>query len=527
MVRIGFELSARQQTTLTPRLQQSVKLLQMSTLDFSREVAEAIANNPFLEEHEDGSNSQGADGSKNAASEPAALNGNGDAPFSETFTDSDGAQLEAPTSFDTGYALSAGSDLDVTASMAAEPFAPDDPATQYIESAQGDAPLSYAGDYPAPRDPNRPDTDVGQWARTETNLHDVLRENACAYELSPRDRALVELIIEALDDDGYLRMPFSELAPDGEFSSAITDTEWETALHLVQQLAAPGLGARDLSECLRLQLDALPAATEGRDLACRIVTEHLDRLGKCDYAGLARVLTVSEDDVRDACVLIRSLDPRPAARYSSVDPSCYVVPDVIVRKVGKKWVALSNNEAVPRARLHDAYAQMFRESRCEDRYLMTKALQEARWLVRSLEQRNTTIHRVAAAIVARQQTFFDYGEIALRPLMLSEIADELGMHESTVSRATSNKYLASPRGIYEFKHFFSRELSTSSGGTCSAASVRALIQEMIEAEDPRDPLSDVVLAGKLAREGVMVARRTVSKYRAQIKYPAAEQRRVP
>src|SRR5690606_210371 len=283
----------------------------------------------------------------------------------------------------------------------------------------------------------------------------------------------------------------------------------------------------DLAECLSLQLKAMPADTPHRDLARRIVEDAIDRLGRCDYAGLARVLGVPESDVHEACLLIRSLEPRPGSRFSRVDPSCYVVPDVYVRKVGHLWVATPNDSATPRARLNTAYTQLFRQTRYDDRPLMAQALQEARWLMRSLEQRSTTIARVAQAIVARQQTFFDYGDVALRPMMLSEIAEELGMHESTVSRATSNKYLASPRGIFEFKYFFSRELATQSGGTCSAVAVRALIQEMIEAEDPNAPLSDVMLAQRLAQEGVRVARRTVSKYRAQIKYPPAEQRRRP
>src|SRR3546814_606780 len=270
----------------------------------------------------------------------------------------------------------------------------------------------------------------------------MLLTDASAYKLGERDGKLVQYIIEALDDDGYLRLAFKELADSMQFSSTPRDDEWEVALRLVQQLGTPGLGARDLAECLTLQLDALPEDTTGRALARRIVTEQIERLGRCDYAGLSRAFDCSSLEMQQACALIRSLDPRPGGRYSSVDPSCYIVPDIIVRKTGKAWSAIANDSAVPQARLNTAYAQVFKETRYNGRSLMAQALQEARWLVRSLEQRSTTIHRVAQAIVARQQTFFDYGEIALRPLMLSEIADELGLHESTVSRATSNKYLA-------------------------------------------------------------------------------------
>ncbi len=496
MGQMTYELQARQQTTLTPRLQQSVKLLQMSTLDFSREVAEAIANNPFLEEQEE----------------------------SDGVTADKGQGTILPDNDMHGH-----SHEDIIMGDAASDDSPGDdmPETQHIAPDTSESAASYSGDYPASRNNDHPDTDVGQWARSETSLHESLRADLCGYQLSERDRYMVEFIIEAIDEDGYLRVPFAELAEPSQFSPPASNEEWEVALRLVQQLTTNGLGARNLAECLTLQLQGMPDDTPGRALAMTIVDGHLDRLGRCDYAGLAKSLHHSADDIQEACMLIRKLDPRPGRRYSNVDPACYVIPDVVVRKVGKLWVAVPNDDAIPQARLNNAYAQMFRETRYSERSLMAQALQEARWLMRSLEQRSSTIQRVAQAIVARQQTFFDYGEIALRPMMLSEIADELGMHESTVSRATSNKYLASPRGIFEFKHFFSRELATRTGGTCSAVAVRALIREMIDEENPKDPLSDVTLASKLAREGVIVARRTVSKYRAQIKYPPAEMRRAP
>ncbi|MFA7669878.1 MAG: RNA polymerase factor sigma-54 [Burkholderiaceae bacterium] len=483
-----YEMRAKQQTTLTPRLQQSVKLLQMSTLDFSREVAEAISNNPFLEDDEGSSTEEDQTGAKELhAATPE--------------------EIAAPAQ----TAVSEEVDPPVT--------------TEY--DAAADASTSYSGDYPTSRNNDQPETDIGQWARSETSLQESLRRDLCSYQLGTRDRCIVELIIEALDENGYLRIPMDELIQEGQLDPMPTHGEWEMALSLVQHLGAPGIGARDLQECLALQLKALSADTPCRDLALRIVQDAIERLGRCDYTGLARVLSTTEADINQACLLIRSLEPRPGSHFSRVDPSCYIVPDVLVRKIGANWVAIPNDGATPRARLNTAYTQLFRQTRYDDRPLMAQALQEARWLMRSLEQRNTTIARVAQAIVDRQQTFFDYGDVALRPMMLSEIAEELGMHESTVSRATSNKYLASPRGIFEFKYFFSRELATQSGGTCSAVAVRALIQEMIEAENPSEPLSDVLLAERLASEGVRVARRTVSKYRAQIKYPPAEQRRRP
>jgi len=507
VVQIAHELRAKQQLSLTPRLQQSLKLLQMSTLDFTQEVAQAIATNPFLEEAE---------------------------PEPDAGEERDAYQAEDSGETDSQYSYEALKAGDAQAYDAAEKYehdtqveAPTREESVEIVPEHEEYMPSYSGDYPSSRGVDGADTDVGQWARATTGLQETVRDSLSGQPLSERDRLLCEFIIEALDEDGYMRVPFSELGCDELISPPATECEWNTALKLIQQLAPPGIAARDLSECLTLQLTAMPAATSCRDLAIEIANSALEKVGRCDYAGLMRTFNCNEDEAREACLLIRRLDPRPGTRYVSIDPSCYIVPDVVVRKIGKHWVALPNNDAIPRAQLHSTYARLFKESRYQERGLMAKALQEARWLIRSLEQRNSTILRVAQAIIARQQTFFDYGDVALRPLMLSEIAEELNMHESTVSRATSNKYLASPRGIFEFKHFFSRELATRSGGTCSAGSVRALIQEMIDAEDPKNPLSDVMLARKLAGQGVMVARRTVSKYRAQIKYPSAELRRAP
>lgn len=476
MAQLTQELGTRQTTLLTPRLQRSVKLLQMSTLDFNRELVDAIANNPFLEETEE----------------------------NETETE----DTEQST-------------LETTVTQ----ISPDSGTEDHVTTMDSVPETQYSGDYPAAYNADSLDNDVGQWARSTTGLQEAIRRDLCGYQLNPREQHLIEFIIEALDDDGYLRTPFADLSARGQFSPPVRDEEWETALLLVQQLSTPGLAARDLTECLCLQLNALPDTESAKPLALEIMRIGLDKLRRCDYAGLARLLGSPEDDVHDACKLIRELDPRPGAKYQALDPACFVIPDVIVRKVGRLWVATSNRDAIPQARLNTLYAQLFRESRSAERAPMAQALQEARWLMRSLEQRTSTIQRVAQAIVARQQMFFDYGQIALQPMMLSEIADELEMHESTISRATSNKYLAAPGGIFEFKYFFSGELATDTGGRCSTQSVRARIQELINGEDSKAPFSDVVLTSKLAQEGIKVARRTVSKYRAQINIPPAELRR--
>ncbi|MEN4920398.1 RNA polymerase factor sigma-54 [Achromobacter spanius] len=476
------ELRLRQQMTLAPRLQQSVKLLQMSALEFTTAVQQALATNPFLEDPDE----QEPD----AAPAPPGARGEDAGAAAEPVADA----LAAADSPDTD-----------------EP-PPDAPA--------------YSGDYPV-HTAGGGDTDLGQWACASVSMRERLSAELGNYHLAARDRLLAEFIIDALDDDGYLRVPLEGLcsAANADFSPTPEEGEWMTALRLVQQLDTPGLAARDLRECLSLQLAAERDADDDiRALALRIVHEHLDRLGKNDYMGLRRTLGCPDDALRDACALIRSLDPKPGSRYSGEAP-VYVVPDVFVDKWQGRWRVLPNRSAMPRARLHSAYADLFRRARLDDRSPMAQELQEARWLVRNVEQRYTTIQRVAEAIVKRQQTFFEYGEVALRPLMLREVADDLNMHESTVSRATVSKYMTTPRGVFEFRHFFSRELATESGGSCSAAAVRALIKEMVDAEDPAMPLSDVALTQQLASSGILLARRTVSKYRGQLRVPPAELRR--
>jgi len=489
-----YELRARQQTSLTPRLQQSVKLLQMSALEFTHEIQQALATNPFLEEVED-------DGPALADAQQAN-------------------EVDHGINAEVMSSAPPMEDLDSSTATATE--VPADSVTELPELPDPQA--EYSGDYPAARGTGDGETDVGQWARSVLDLRDHLSNELCSYRLAERDRMLAAYVIEGLDEDGYLRADLDELAGEGAFDPLPEREEWETALKLVQQLDVPGIAARNLAECLTLQLQALPQEVENRELALHIVSSELERLGKHDFSGLGRSCQCSDDDLRAACALIRSLDPRPGLRYAKPDSS-YIVPDVTVQKFNGHWIVTPNRSSMPRARLHRAYADLFRTARYSDRSPMAQELQEARWLIRNVEQRYSTIQRVAEAIVLRQQTFFEYGEIALRPLMLREIADELEIHESTVSRATSNKYMATPRGIFEFKHFFSRELNTDTGGSCSAAAVRALIKEMIDGEDGNSPLSDVDLAQKLGEQGVVVARRTVSKYRGQLKYPPAEMRR--
>jgi RNA polymerase sigma-54 factor len=358
----------------------------------------------------------------------------------------------------------------------------------------------------------------------DTRLAEHLHEQANVLPLSARDRALLYTFIESLDDDGYLRLDLDDIAQAVDLDPRPDRCELSTALKLVQSFDPAGVGARDIAECLQLQLQHADVDVDDRPLAKRILAEHIDRLAQRDVAGLAKRLDRSTADVAAACAAIRRLDPRPGWRFGRPGIQ-YIAPDVVVRKLRGRWTVQLNSAVVPKIRLNRVYADLFNEHRESRHGQLATHLQEARWAVRNVEQRFSTILSVAQAIVHRQHLFFEHGSFAMKPLGLKEIAEEVGLHESTVCRVTNNKYMATPGGLFELKHFFSRAMPTSNGGACSAIAIRGVMQEMIDAEDASEPLSDVDIAQRLARQGLTVARRTVTKYRQMLKLPPVEQRR--
>src|SRR6186713_1829453 len=447
-------LRIKQQLTLTPRLQQSVKLLQLSALECVQELHQSLAMNPFLEEIQESPDT------RSQAEEASDNTGNSELDFS---------------------------------------------------SPSGNSSSSSGDDTP----------DWTEWTASPSTLRDSLREQLLLLGLQERDYALANFVVDALDDDGFLRQPLDELLPA---ASGVQPDELETALRIVQTLEPSGIAARDLGECLTLQLNALDRDTPGRNCALEITSNKLEMMASRDLERLRSVLGCTEEELQTAIALIRTLDPRPGSKVGTFEPRA-IVPDVIVRKDKKRWMVSINAAIYPRIRVNQQYAEHFRAVREGGGTVLAQHLQEARWLVRNLEQRFLTIQRVAEAVVARQRNFFEYGDLAMRPLTLREIADELGLHESTVSRATSHKYMATPRGVVAFKRFFSRQLATTSGGSCSATAIRALLREFIAAEDRHNPLSDVQLTELLANRGVKVARRTVTKYRRSMLLPAVDFRR--
>ncbi|MFO1295116.1 MAG: RNA polymerase factor sigma-54 [Rubrivivax sp.] len=522
---LDLRADARQVQALSPRLQQAVRLLQLSSLDYARAVHEALDRNPFLEADE----AAGSAAVASAAAAPAHDASHGD-----------GTALHAVaghTEHDAAADLRARDDAaPERASLSAHEPGSDDIGA----GSDSDREIWQGGDGALTRLPRADADELGALDRmpAPATLAQHLHGQLIAESLPPRRRLLAHVVVESLDDDGYLRTTLAELAEIAartcDFEPPPSLEEMESALAAVQALEPAGVAARDVAECLRLQL---PGITDEvlRERARRIIDNHLSLLAARDVPALARALGCTPADAGQACERIRRFDPKPGWRHGA-EAVPYVVPDVIVQKVRGAWTVKLNPAVVPRVRLNRLYADLLQRARrraparsgeapAEVNAELSSQLQDARWTVRNVEQRFGTILAVAEAIVRRQRLFFDIGPMAMRPLCLNEIAEELGMHESTVSRVTNNKYLLSPLGVFELKHFFSRAMATASGGTCTGTAIRGVIQDMVAHEAADAPLSDVEIARLLGRQGLRLARRTVTKYRQMLKIEAVERRR--
>jgi RNA polymerase sigma-54 factor len=528
----GLSLRVSQHLALTPQLQQSIKLLQLSTLELSQEVDQMLDDNPFLERTAD-----------EVAREEFGL------PQADTPVRSDDLVAESATNTVADYAMEtravAESDNEVT------PLSADD--SQSWEG-DGSATLSpddseWGGDAKAHGNnlDGDDEADVGELGRMQQSLQSFLHAQALALHLGEEDAAAVRFLIESLNDDGYLEDSLLSLAK----GLAGDDTEqveqllhhFTVALSLLQSLEPVGVAARSLAECLSLQLRALQAqygadpsnkALQGVvKVALRICTHPMDLLARRDVKRLSQLCYATDAAVRDAIALIARLEPKPGRRFCDVERNV-VVPDVLVTKVGKgtqaKFQVRLNAEVMPRLRVHDIYANALRQHKSTGSDASTHAalqqrLQEARWFIKNIQQRFDTILRVSSAIVERQKSFFTHGEMAMRPLVLREIADELGLHESTISRVTTAKYMGTPFGTFELKYFFGSGLGTESGGNASSTAVRALIKQFIAAELPKKPLSDNQISEMLKEQGIECARRTVAKYREGLRIATASLRK--
>jgi RNA polymerase sigma-54 factor len=470
---LQFRLS--QHLTLTPQLQQSIRLLQLSTVELNQEIERMLMENPILERED-------IEGDAQAAYTPPR-----DAP--QTAPERSAAAAEEP------------------------------PAEQRRE----DWLLEFAA--PARGSDDEDEGDRAFAAPDTPTLRDHLNQQLTLTGIGERDRALVAMLIDVLDDDGYLTQPLEEIAALFSAEAEVDVEELGIALHHLQNMEPAGVGARTPGECLVLQLRADAALREhpACALAIEIADKHLQLLASRDYARLRGLTGAQEEALRAALKLIRSLNPRPGAAFARIETR-YMIPDVIVRKVKSVWRASLNPEAMPRLRINRLYADLAGSARNGSNALASQ-LQEARWMIKNVQQRFDTILRVSQAIVDRQRHFFEHGEVAMRPMVLREIADTLGLHESTISRVTTQKFMATPRGTFELKYFFGSHVATDTGGAASSTAIRALIKQLVAAEDTRSPLSDARIAQVLGQQGIVVARRTIAKYRESLQIRPVSQRK--
>jgi len=481
MLKPALQLKLGQQLTMTPQLQQAIKLLQLPLLELQAQVMEALETNVMLEQEEDDS----IDLTSLDQVTPTGEVETGSAEGGET------SESDEPTADD------------VIVEM-------EDP---WAESS------TPSGDGSRADDDDRPLEFTDERGR---DLHQHLVWQLEISPLDPRQVWIGEAIIDALNDDGYLTQTTAEIARDLSADLPVTEADVEQVLTLVQTLDPAGVGARTLSECLILQLAQLDEDTPGRNLAIIIARDHLQAVADKDLATLRRALGAEEDSLQVALSLVRSCHPRPGSAFEGAQPE-YVVPDVFVRRTEQGWAVELNAGSVPRLRVNQGYAGLV--SRAPDYASLRAQLQEARWLIRSLEIRNETLLKVARSIVQRQAAFLERGDEAMQPMILRDVAEAVSMHESTISRVTTGKYMHTPRGIFEFRYFFSSHVSGADGEDVSSVVIRARIRKLIADESPRKPLSDAQLATMLADEGVKVARRTVAKYREALGLAASSERR--
>lgn len=516
----GLSLRVSQHLALTPQLQQSIRLLQLSTLELGQEVQQMLDDNPFLEVNaEDGPEEFGPAQSDAAppreeveAEAPDGPAFNGEATRTETVeTSADeppGVAADEPPSWD------------------------GDGSTELVPD-DGE----WGGDAPAKRNNLGDDDEVDatDLARGNESLQAVLHRQALSLRLGAEDSAALRFLIESLNDDGYLEDTLESLAgglaPDDPEQQEELVHRFTVALGLLQSLDPVGVGARSLAECLCLQLRALQADAPDAELvgtALRICGQPIDLLAKRDVKRLAQLCGDSDARIRSAIGLITRLEPKPGRRFIDVERNI-VVPDVLVTKTGRgaqvRFRVQLNPDVVPRLRVHDLYAGALKAHKGEGHQALQQRLQEARWFIKNIQQRFDTILRVSTAIVERQRSFFVHGELAMRPLVLREIADELGLHESTISRVTTAKYMSTPFGTFELKYFFGSALGTETGGNASSTAVRALIRQFVAAESEKKPLSDSQISDMLKEQGIECARRTVAKYREALRIAPANLRR--
>ena len=463
-----LQASLGQHLVMTPQLRQAIRLLQLSAVELEAELVEAVESNPLLD-------------------------------WTETVIATGDAPATAPAD----------------GNGAAEP------AQEAADWGPGDGEPWYERNGPSDQDDEGA---LAEQVAEHESLHDHLLWQLHLSHLSPRDRQIGVALIEAIEDDGYLREPLAAIAATLAPEIEAGEEEIATVLHQIQRFDPVGVGARDLGECLRLQLEPLPDDTAGKALAARLAGAPLERLPRIGVAGVAAELRLDACEVETAVQLLRSLDPRPGAQIGPISHDTYVAPDVVIWRQHGLWRVALADSMRPKVSIHRGYEGMIRHASASDASYLRGHLQEARWLLKSLEARGETLLKVARCLLRQQAGFLEFGDSALRPLTLREVAAEIGLHESTVSRAIARKFARTPRGTVPLRAFFASGIDTGSGGEASSTAIQAMIRQLIDAENPRKPLSDARLAESLKATGVPVARRTVAKYREAMSIPSSQDR---
>jgi len=494
----SLQLKLGQHLTMTPQLQQAIRLLQLSTLELQSEVQQALEENPMLEHDEDNAESGSTDSLEATAESiekrEADRNKERNADNDDPHLDMENRQempddLAVDSSWEDTY--------DLTTASSSLSQQSSDSNNDFFENQ------SLEGD----------------------TLHEHLTWQLENSQFSDNDFIIAVAIIDAVNDDGYLTESVQDIYDGLKDDIDIDIDEVEAVLHRIQRFDPVGIASRDLRECLLLQLELYPADTPGLADARLIIDQHLDLLGAHDYARLQKKTRRNEDQLRELILFIQSLNPKPGDSISA-NKAQYVVPDIFVRKHNGEWIVSLNPEASPRLKINAVYENHLKNAgRGKDTSYMRNSLQEARWFLKSLQSRSDTLQRVGEAIVKRQRLFLDYGDEGMKPMVLRDIAEELEMHESTISRVTTNKFMHTPRGVYEFKFFFSSHVSTADGGECSATAIRSMVKKLIENENPKKPMSDNKISSLLVKEGINVARRTVAKYRESMMIPPSNERK--
>lgn len=495
----ALQLKIGQQLTMTPQLQQAIRLLQLSTLDLQQEIQEALENNPMLDVNEDDHSDTPAPAEKNAQEATPAGEPEPTANASETEHTEDTQIADDNWNDDIPAELSTDSSWDDT-------FQTSTPASTRDDS-----------------DNNFESTDTA-----EETLQDHLHWQLNLTPMSDQDRLIATSLIDGIDPEGYLTVTLEDVHEDLRQQPGLEELEpeeVETVLRRIQQFDPAGVGARDLSECLAIQLRQMPDDTEWKKQALNVVSNYLKLLGSHDYRQLMRKARLKEPQLQQVIELIQQLNPKPGSTITQTTAE-YVIPDVIVTKQKGIWTVNLNPDVSPRLRINSGYADLVRraDNSAENNYLKSH-LQEARWFIKSLQSRNETLLKVAGEIVNRQEGFLEHGEEGMKPMVLHDIAEAVEMHESTISRVTTQKYMHTPRGIFELKYFFSSHVNTNDGGAASSTAIRALIKKLVAAENPAKPLSDNKIAQFLDEQGFKVARRTIAKYREAMNIPPSNERK--